>query len=452
MESETRESALHAFIAYLQSEHINPVYFPPRSVPDLLSYCVNGGSEVVRAWYDRASHSEIEAFYQDFEKAVRHIYDDELNGVKFFRAPMNPSKQPPNLGERTFYGIFSGLDNKKGVAGMNENETPLRVQKRGLLGNMRTFFLGDENTSGDVLSSASLSQISEALPVDGTITIPTADGVRLNTSVMTPEQLRIRRMNIVEGAKFGRPSHERFMLFLLKLWLFVGPISFVALTTSEVAYILTSLVPRGDTADYVIAGGALFIDLAMMFVTFGVAIKRRDLAEKRDSGGVVSKREEGEIALGTVMWLVFAVINIVSQSAFLLHVISLSHQSNMTILYVFVASRVAGFILGDASTAFFLAKVDGSLLKLIARGEREKGAIYREIAQAEGERKTIEAKAETDILLLQIKVQQEKEDAEFLAELKRQVFKDILSNRRGNNAPELEGPNRSKMRRLDSGS
>ena len=244
---------------------------------------------------------------------------------------------------------------------------------------------------------------------------------------MTPEQLRIRRMNMIEAAKFGRPTHEKFMLFLLKLWLFIGPIAFVALTTTEVAYILTSLVPRGDIADYVITGGALFIDLAMMFVTFGVAIKRRDLAEKRDTGGVVTKREEGEIWLGTIMWLVFATINIISQSAFLLHIIGLSQQSNPTILYVFVASRVAGFILGDASTAFFLARIEGGHLKLIARGEREKGVIYREIAQAEGERKMVEAKAEADILLLQLKVQQEQEDAEFLANLKRQVFASILT-------------------------
>jgi hypothetical protein len=273
---------------------------------------------------------------------------------------------------------------------------------------------------------------------------------QLSTSVMTPEQLRIRRMNMIEGAKFGRPAHERFMLVLLKFWLFIGPIAFVALTTSEVAYVLTQLVPAGDTADYVIAGGALFIDLAMMFVTFGVAIKRRDLEEKRESGGIVTKREDGEVWLGTAMWLLFAAINIISQAAFLLHVISQAHDPNMTVLYVFVASRVVGFILGDASTAFFLAKVDGSPLRLIARGEREKGAIYREIAQAEGERKVIEAKAESDILLLQIKVQQEKEDAEFLAELKRQVFKDILNRRAGNPAPEPEGPNRSRLRRADS--
>ncbi|GCE17546.1 hypothetical protein [Dictyobacter kobayashii] len=324
----------------------------------------------------------------------------------------------------------------------------------GFFGRLRSAFTNDEDPGAGAAvprtpRPVAPSTSTGALPADYSIETQPAVSPRLNTSLMTPEQLRIRRMNLVEGAKFGRPAHERFMLFLLKFWLFLGPIAFVALTTSEVAYVLTRLVPAGDTADYVIAGGALFIDLAMMFVTFGVAIKRRDLEEKRESGGIVSKREEGEIWLGTGIWLVFALINIISQTAFLLHVIGQSHDANMTILYVFIASRVAGFILGDASTAFFLAKVDGSPLKLIARGEREKGAIYREIAQAEGERKTIEAKAEAEILLLQIKVQQEKEDAEFLAELKRQVFKDILTHRRAPNTPELSEPTKSRMRRLD---
>ncbi|GHO93038.1 hypothetical protein KSF_030860 [Reticulibacter mediterranei] len=257
------------------------------------------------------------------------------------------------------------------------------------------------------------------------------DGPTKSTSVMTQEELRVRRMNLVESARHGRPFHESVMLFFLRIWLFVGPIAFVALTTSEVAYILTSLVAPGDNGTYIIWGGALFIDLAMMFTTFGVAIKRRDLAEKREVNGSVSKREEMEVTFGTLMWLIFAIINGISQSAFLLHIISASRNANMNTLYVFVASRVVGFLLGDAVTAFFLAKVDNSALKLIARGEREKAALYRDIAQAEGERQMVEAKAEADILLLQIKVQQEREDAEFLATLKRQVFADILSRRSG---------------------
>ena len=144
----------------------------------------------------------------------------------------------------------------------------------------------------------------------------------------------------------------------------------------------------------------------------------------------------------------FATINIISQTAFLLHILSLSPNPNMGIMYVFVASRVAGFILGDASTAFFLAKVDGGHLKLIARGEREKGAIYREIAQAEGERNMIEAEADSKIQLLQIKVQQEREDAEFLAEQKRQVFRDVLGRRTQPDQPatvQPEQPNKARI-------
>jgi hypothetical protein len=268
----------------------------------------------------------------------------------------------------------------------------------------------------------------------------------LVTSNMSQEQLRIRRVNLIEGTKFGRPFHESFMLVGLRIWLVIAPILFVALTSSEVAYILTHLVPSGDkNGSTIIWAGAIFIDVAMMFVTFGVAIKRRDVAEKRETWGAVLKREELETWFGTAIWLVFAVINVISQSAFLMHIIGLSGEKDMMLLYVFVASRVVGFILGDASTAFFLAKVDGSNLKLIARSEREKAVLYRDIADAEGERKLIEEKAEADIMLVQIEVGQKREEAEFMASLKRQMFQDILERRNA-----LPGPSRSSMRRLDT--
>jgi len=286
----------------------------------------------------------------------------------------------------------------------------------------------------------------EEMQTDYTITSQQSDSGRLVTSTMSQEQLRIRRMNLIEGTKFGRPFHENFMLVFLRIWLVIAPILFVVLTSSEVAYILTHLVPANDkNGTFIIWAGAIFIDVAMMFVTFGVAIKRRDVAEKRETWGVVSKREEIEMWFGTGVWLVFAVINVISQSAFLMHIILLSGAKDMTLLYVFVASRVVGFILGDASTAFFLAKVDGSNLKLIARSEREKGVIYSDIAKVEGERKLIEEKAEAGILLVQIEVAQKREEAEFMATLKRQMFNDILERRNA-----LPSASRSTVRRLDT--
>lgn len=288
---------------------------------------------------------------------------------------------------------------------------------------------------------------TDTLPADFNIEAMGKPHLRLTTSEMSQEQLRRRRVNLIESAKFGRPVHEQIMLVALRIWLIVAPILFVALTASEVAYILTHLVPPDDKqGNIIIWGGAIFIDVAMLFVTFGVAIKRRDVAEKREVWGAVSKREEAEVWFGTGLWLIFALINIISQTAFLLHVIQKSGSTDMTLLYIFVASRVVGFILGDASTAFFLAKVDSSNLKQIARSEREKAVLYRDISAAEGERKLVEAKAEADIMLVQLEVQQKREDAEFLAELKRQTFSDILERR---NAPTLPSKSTSTVRRLD---
>ena len=296
---------------------------------------------------------------------------------------------------------------------------------------MKNFIAGTPNAGGAVPGPT----IVQAVPNN-------------TTSMMDQEQLRARRMALIEGTKFGRATHESIMLFMLRIWLVIAPILFVALTSSEVAYILTHLVAPGDKfGNTVIWGGAIFIDVAMMFCTFGVAIKRRDLAEKRETMGSVSKREEFESWFGTGIWLVFATINIISQSAFLLHVISVSGSKDLSLLYLFVASRVVGFILGDASTAFFLAKVDSNNLKLIARSEREKAALYRDIAAAEGERKLIEEKAEADITIVQIEVRQKQAEAEFMAGLKQQMFDDILQRRNA-----LPSGGRSTVRRLDTGS
>jgi hypothetical protein len=257
---------------------------------------------------------------------------------------------------------------------------------------------------------------------------------------MTQEQLRTRRIARVEAAKVARPLHETVMLFAFKVWLVLGPPAFVVLTVFEVSYIFAALLPPGDSGDKIIFFGALFVDLAMMFTTFGVAIKRRDLADKREVNGSVPKREEAEVWFGTFLWLVFATINIIGQPAFLLRIVQDNpNPGNLTLIYLFIAARVTGFILGDACTAFFLAKVDSSPLKLIARSEREKGNFYTDLADADGKRQIAEAEAEAKLTLIALEVQQKKEDAEFLAELKRKMYRTAL----GDTPP--SGPTRSRV-------
>jgi hypothetical protein len=105
----------------------------------------------------------------------------------------------------------------------------------------------------------------EEMQTDYTITSRQSGSGCLITSTMSQEQLRIRRMNLIEGTKFGRPFHENFMLVFLRIWLVIAPILFVALTSSEVAYILTHLVPANDkNGTFIIWAGAIFIDVAMI--------------------------------------------------------------------------------------------------------------------------------------------------------------------------------------------
>lgn len=318
----------------------------------------------------------------------------------------------------------------------------------GMFSKLKSFVMGDDSRELKNAPATIEGENGETVNADYTVQADKVIPLRLTTSGMSQEQLKTRRINLIESAKFGRPFHENFMLVGLRIWLVIAPPLFVVLTAGEVAYILTHLVPPNDrNGQTIIILGALFIELAMMFCTFGLAIKRRDLAEKRETVGVVSKREEAEVWAGTLIWLIFAAINIIGQCAFLMHIIQSSGSKDMTLLYVFIASRVVGFILGDASTAFFLAHVDNSRLKLIARSEREKAALYKDLAQAEGDRQLVEAKAENDMLLMQLDVQMKKEEADFIATLKRQMFSEILERRSA-----LPAPSKSTVRRLDIGS
>ncbi|EFH81769.1 hypothetical protein [Ktedonobacter racemifer] len=241
------------------------------------------------------------------------------------------------------------------------------------------------------------------------------------------DMMKRRRMERIEKARVGKPFHERVMLLGLRAWLLLGPIAFVLLTAAEVAYILTHLVAPGDqNGQTIIWGGALFIELAMMFTTFGLGIIRQKVAEQREIYGHADPSQERAVKIGTGLWLTFALINIIGQTSFLLSIVQSTHDPNMGIMYLFVASRVIGFILGDAGTAFFLGQVDEHDVRLMARAEHEKGKLYTELAEAEGKRKLLEAEADSKIKMMEIKVEQERADADFLAQIKKQAFTRLL--------------------------
>ena len=144
--------------------------------------------------------------------------------------------------------------------------------------------------------------------------------------------------------------------------------------------------------------------------------------------------------------MIFALINIVGQSAFLSHVVAASHDATDTnLLTLFIVSRVAGFILGDAGTAFFLGGLENNDIKLMARAERQRGKLYAELADAEGERKITTAEADAKVQLLELDVESKRSDAHFLASLKRQTFTHILEESTALDAPrsraQLPAPN-----------
>lgn len=267
---------------------------------------------------------------------------------------------------------------------------------------------------------------SGPLEADYTIQQGTS-GVPLTSGNMTADELKARRIARVEAASFTREFHEVAMLWMLRKWILFGPMAFVALTSGEIAFVF-AIVGAGASL-WLIWGGALFVDLCMMFCTFLLARTRRRIHELRASGSDVPHTMlalSRGLAFG---WSALAIVNMIGQVAFLTILMRVGSLS-VLIYYAFIGTRVFGFIIGDAVTAFLLPQVETDI-ELVAREDERKGKIYLQIAQSEGERRKSEAQADMAIKKIDIEIEREQRWAEFHAELDKLMIEDTLRRQRG---------------------
>ncbi len=284
---------------------------------------------------------------------------------------------------------------------------------------------------------------SDAIDADYTIQQGTG-GVPLTSGNMTPDELKARRIARVEAASFTREFHEVTMLWLLRQWILVGPMAFVALTSGEIAFVFAIV---GATASlWLIWGGALFVDLCMMFCTFLLARTKRRIHELRSSGSEVPSTMN-TLARGLAFgWSALAIVNMIGQVAFLT-ILMRTGNLNILVYYAFIATRVFGFIVGDAVTAFLLPQVETDI-ELVAREDERKGKIYLQIAQSEAERRRKEAQADMTIKKIDIEIQREQRWADFHAELDKLMIQEVLGRQRrlseSQNGPEGQSNDESE--------
>src|SRR5579863_1908658 len=116
----------------------------------------------------------------------------------------------------------------------------------GMFSKLKNFMVGGDSSQLKNAPATTEGGNGEMVNADYTVQADKVIPLRLTTSGMSQEQLKTRRINLIESSKFGRPFHENFMLVLLRVWLVLAPPLFVVLTAGEVAYILTRLVPPND--------------------------------------------------------------------------------------------------------------------------------------------------------------------------------------------------------------
>jgi len=213
-------------------------------------------------------------------------------------------------------------------------------------------------------------------------------------TVMTPEQLKARRIAQIENADIGQSKHVRFFIFLVSCWLFIGPPWYVVLTTSEVGWALSrrSFV-WGDQTSMNFYAGALFIELGMMFSTFFLAYLRQVQSDQENRNRIINRAVVGL----TIIWFLLASISAFGQFYYLFKASTIAPDPYHV---AFVASRVLAFTVVDFATAFYLSRIQSTLDELMETS-RKKGKYHVDMAQVDGD--LLKKQAEADMAVEQAK-------------------------------------------------
>jgi hypothetical protein len=227
----------------------------------------------------------------------------------------------------------------------------------------------------------------------------------LSVGNMTPEQLKARRTHQIENANIGKSRHVRFFIFLVTCWLFVGPIWYVVLTTSEVGWALSQRSFNWqDQTSVNFYAGALFIELGMMFCTFFLAYLRQAQVEHENSNPLINKAVMGL----TVIWLILAAISAFGQFYYLFNASGVSHDTPHVL---FITSRVIAFTVVDFASAFYLSRIQSTLDELM-EANRKKGRYHVEMAGVDADLMQKEMEANNRIEQAKIDLEDKKQKNE----------------------------------------
>jgi hypothetical protein len=232
-------------------------------------------------------------------------------------------------------------------------------------------------------------------------------------SQMTPEQIMARNRAILAKVSHNPPGHKRFMEWAKSTWRVVGPVAFIVFTAGEVYYYIKHFLPDDNSVwtQVLLWGITLLIEIPFCMATYDLSgRKERAVEAKREGREEPDKDTPGAIG----MWLAMAVINIGGQAAFLFFITKAGTFKADWPIYLFIAFRVVGVIVGDAYVAFFLTPAPLEV-EHIVKHQKAQGEGFDQLADAATERQIKESRAQMLLEQNQRTMDTERKNAAFVA-------------------------------------
>lgn len=249
-------------------------------------------------------------------------------------------------------------------------------------------------------------------------------------SDLSADELSIRRRAILATTPFDLPVHRRFMNWLKDTWRIIGPLAFVVFTVWEVFYFMDHFLKASNVFDVVLLWGiSLIIEIPFMIATYDQSERRERTAERRARGEPDNLPGKGSSLVG---WCLLAAVNIVGQISFLAFVTHAGFQltdPNVVGLWLFILFRVTGVIIGDCYTAFHLLPTEASIERVLRTQQAQMEGEQR-LAASDAERLRKDAEARQAVRRVELAVQREEREVNFMEEWQRLNMRQALDRQR----------------------
>jgi hypothetical protein len=282
---------------------------------------------------------------------------------------------------------------------------------------------------------ASLSQTATT-PITAETTVLSDTTGTITVTEMTPEQVTARNYAVLSKVSHNPPAHTVFLEFCKSTWRIIGPIAFIVFTAGEVYYYIKHFLPDDNSpwTQVLLWGITLLIEIPFAIATYDLSERKARAVEAKRAG---HEPPDKDTTGAIIMWFAMALINIGGQMAFLFFITKAGDFNKDWPIYLFIAFRVIGVILGDAYVAFFLSP-SPTKLSHVLRHQKAQGEGFEQLSNQHIERQIKESRAKMQIEHNQRMMAREKSDAEFLDQFHKMNAQAALQ--RQSRLLEIEGP------------